>query len=93
MLASPRHSCSGAALGPLSWWSSVGHSLLEFGLNVTQGQVSRRMGNTLDFLDQFASSASEGDEHTRKKVQYNTMPYSAMQYNTIQYNTIQYNTM
>lgn len=64
MLASPRDNCAGDALGQLSWWSSVGQSLLEFGLNVTNGTVIRRMGNTI--FD--GQGGSQGDDHTKKKV-------------------------
>lgn len=63
MLASPRDSCATSALGQLSWWSSVGQSLVEFGLNVTNGAVIRKMGNTL-----FDGAGTQGDDHTKKKV-------------------------
>ena len=63
MLASPRDDCATGALGQLSWWSSVGQSLVNFGINVTNGTVIRKMGNTL-----FDGAASQGDDHTQKKV-------------------------
>lgn len=64
MLASPRESCAENALGQISWWSSVGQSLVEFGLNVTNGAVIRKMGNTL--FD--GPGSAQGDDHTKKKV-------------------------
>ena len=66
MLASPSRSCGGGPLSPLAWWSSVGQSLVEFGLNVTHGTVIKKMGNITDIFDPHGG-ASE-DEHTKKKV-------------------------
>ncbi|KAL8587612.1 hypothetical protein ACOMHN_045301 [Nucella lapillus] len=54
----------------VSWWSSVGQSLVEFGLSVTHGEVIRRMGNTLfDGHLHGGGGAQAADEHKRKKVE------------------------